>query len=125
MSWCRLAVRTENHGLQPQAALDKPISVLLSVSPTVAAALADIDVLTVFDLAIPTWLGNAAEICRLAEGRQARLADIGRGTPRPAPQGPRNSAGEGRRPVLHGPSSRDRAAIFRLVGLGEISVAIV
>src|SRR5712672_640860 len=94
MSWCRLAVVTENHGLQPQAALDKPISVLLSVSPTVAAALADIDLLTVFDLATATWFGNAAEICRLAEDRQAQLADIGRGTPRRAPQGSRNSAGE-------------------------------
>ena len=57
MSWSTPAVRAEYRGLKPREALDKPVSILLGVNSAAAAALTDIGLLSVVDLATATLFG--------------------------------------------------------------------
>ena len=112
-------VRTANGSHDAEALLRQPTSVLLGVSEQAAAALAAIDIATVFDLAISELFHNAWNITVLAEDGQGAFAAVGR-VPRDAL---RDGAALSLAELVAAPISR-LASSFPAKTLDEVAAAL-
>ena len=70
-------VRSDARDLEPGKLAQGPVTVLLGVSQAAATALADVSVVTVFDLATSTLFANARRVVEIAEGDFSAIAVAG------------------------------------------------
>jgi hypothetical protein len=70
-------VRSDARDLDPSELAQRPVTVLLGVSQPAAAALAEISIATVFDLAASTLFANARRVVEIAEGDFSTIARAG------------------------------------------------